>query len=233
MADVLSKGRMAIGFGSGSTPEEFSLFGLAETDDDERHTRFAESLRIILSAWRGQGTDAAASEPPRYFSVPPHHLLPVPAANLPHRSWIAANSLGSARIAGALNFNMLFSHLRTPDQYRQYVTAYRSSGGSGLIAANRPVFVGPDDERAYALAEPALRILWRRFRQEGKIPAASPEPEHPSDLWHTQSISWSAVPSQSRDSSQSSTTRYLSMSPTSKCAGPAWLTSSFLTAFAA
>ena len=29
VADVLTKGRMAVGFGSGSTPEEFGLFGLA------------------------------------------------------------------------------------------------------------------------------------------------------------------------------------------------------------
>src|SRR5438876_1023387 len=39
MADVLTKGRMAVGFGSGSTPEEFGLFGLAETGEDERHAR--------------------------------------------------------------------------------------------------------------------------------------------------------------------------------------------------
>ena len=77
---------------------------------------------------------------------------------------------------------MLFSHLRTPAQYRQYAAAYRESGGRGLIAANRPVFVGPDDATAFALAEPALRILWRRFRQEGKIPADTPEPARPQDL---------------------------------------------------
>ena len=77
---------------------------------------------------------------------------------------------------------MLFSHLRTPEQYRQYAAAYREAGGTGLIAANRPVFVGPDDRTAFDLAEPALRILWRRFRQEGKIPADTPEPERPQDL---------------------------------------------------
>jgi alkanesulfonate monooxygenase SsuD/methylene tetrahydromethanopterin reductase-like flavin-dependent oxidoreductase (luciferase family) len=182
VADVLSNGRMAVGFGSGSTPEEFSLFGLTETADDERHARFAEALRIILAAWSGRVADRADREPARYFSVPPHDPLPVPAADLPSRSWVAVNSLGSARIAGALNFNMLFSHLRTPDQYRQYRAAYRAAGGSRMIAANRPVFVGPDDERAYALAEPALRILWRRFRHEGKIPADAREPGRAAEL---------------------------------------------------
>ena len=49
--------------------------------------------------------------------------------DLAGRSWIAVNSLGSARIAGSFNFNMLFSHLRTPEQYRQYPAAYRAAGG--------------------------------------------------------------------------------------------------------
>jgi alkanesulfonate monooxygenase SsuD/methylene tetrahydromethanopterin reductase-like flavin-dependent oxidoreductase (luciferase family) len=77
---------------------------------------------------------------------------------------------------------MLFSHLRTPEQYRRFSAAYREEGGSGLIAANRPVFVGPDDRAAWATAEPALRTLWRRFRDEGKIPAETPEPDDPSGL---------------------------------------------------
>ncbi len=190
VADVLAKGRMAVGFGSGSTPEEFGLFGLAETDEHERHARFAEALRIIRAAWRAAGIDTASettgaigADPlPRYFTIPPHRPLPLPAPDLASRCWLAVNSAGSARIAGSLGFNMLFSHLRTPAQYRQYAAAYRESGGTGLIAANRPVFVGPDDATAFAQAEPALRILWRRFRQEGKISADTPEPARPQDL---------------------------------------------------
>jgi alkanesulfonate monooxygenase SsuD/methylene tetrahydromethanopterin reductase-like flavin-dependent oxidoreductase (luciferase family) len=184
VADLLTKGRMAVGFGSGSTPEEFKLFGLAETDDDDRHSRFEESLRLIRSAWSesGIGTEQATKPLPRYASVPPHRPLPIPAADLARRCWVAVNSLSSARIAGALDFNVLFSHLRTPEQYRQYGTAYRSNGGTGLLAANRPVFVGRDDETALSQAEPALRILWRRFRQEGKIAAEILEPGNPADL---------------------------------------------------
>jgi alkanesulfonate monooxygenase SsuD/methylene tetrahydromethanopterin reductase-like flavin-dependent oxidoreductase (luciferase family) len=184
VADVLTKGRMAVGFGSGSTPEEFHLFGLAETDNDERHGRFAEALRLICSIWSANHTsaDSGTAKSARYFPVPPHHSLPVSSQDLLRRSWVAVNSAGSAKIAGRFNFNILFSHLRTPEQYRQYRIAYRAAGGTGLIAANRPVFVGPDDESAFACAEPALRTLWRRFQQEGKIPAETAEPERPQDL---------------------------------------------------
>jgi alkanesulfonate monooxygenase SsuD/methylene tetrahydromethanopterin reductase-like flavin-dependent oxidoreductase (luciferase family) len=179
---------MAVGFGSGSSPEEFGLFGLEETGEHERHARFAEALRVIRAAWSpegigpefgsGQGGDLSH----RSFRVPPHRPLPVPAPDLAGRCWLAVNSAGSARIAGSLGFNMLFSHLRTPEQYRTYADTYRESGGNGLIAANRPVFVGPDDAAAFGIAEPALRLLWRRFRAEGKIPAETPEPTRPQDL---------------------------------------------------
>lgn len=178
VADVLTGGRMAVGFGSGSTPEESTLFGADLTDDAERQARFAEALGVIRAVWSGNWSRLA----PCFFHVPPHRALPVPPADLPDRCWVAVNSVGSARIAGRLRFNMLFSHLRTPEQYRQYRAAYREAGGTGLTAANRPVFVGPDDRAAFELAEPALRTIWRRFRDEGKIPAETPEPADPADL---------------------------------------------------
>ena len=167
VADILTGGRLAVGFGSGSTPEEFALFDCAVTDDAERHERFRANLQLIQRAWSGQSS-------PR--------LLPIPDSGLAGRSWLAANSPTSARIAGNLGFNMLFSHLRTPAQYGQYRDVYHAAGGSGLIASNRPVYVGPDDSTAFARAEPMLRSLWRRFQAEGKIPAAAPEPDQPEDL---------------------------------------------------
>jgi hypothetical protein len=99
---------MAVGFGSGSTSEEFSLFGLAETGEVERHARFEDSLRLVCSAWskdgfeRGSGADLESSV--RFFSAPRSQSLPVPADDLARRCWVAVNSVGSARIAGALNF---------------------------------------------------------------------------------------------------------------------------------
>ena len=161
VADTLAGGRLAVGFGSGSTPEEFALFDREVTAEAERHAHFKASLRTILAAWDGRST-------PR--------LLPCPAPDLAARCWLAVNSEGSARIAGELGFNMLFSHLRTPEQYRQYRAPYLVAGATGRIAANRPVFVGSDDATAFDQSAPALRTLWRRFQAEGKIPAETPEP---------------------------------------------------------
>src|SRR4051812_47787081 len=44
VADLLSGGRIAPGFGSGSTPEEVKLFGVTEGAEDERHARFENAL---------------------------------------------------------------------------------------------------------------------------------------------------------------------------------------------
>jgi alkanesulfonate monooxygenase SsuD/methylene tetrahydromethanopterin reductase-like flavin-dependent oxidoreductase (luciferase family) len=165
VADLLTQGRIAPGFGSGSTPEELTLFTLPQAGEDQRHAQFKSSLQKIIDAWN-----------------PGSAILPHPAPDLPARCWLAVNSLGAARIAGCFNFNVLFSHLRTPEQYNQYRAAYQAAGGRRRIAANRPVYVGEDDKTAWLEAEPALRTLWRRFQQEGKIPADTKEPANPKDL---------------------------------------------------
>lgn len=175
-ADLLAEGRLAVGFGSGSSPEEFALFGLEVTGEEERHRRFLEALETILCVWRGIEFRG------RYYNVPAHAFLPRPDPSLAGRCWQAVNSIGSARIAGRLGFNMLFSHLRTPEQYREYRAAYAEEGGRGLVAANRPVYVAKDDATAYRQIEEPLRILWRRFQKEGKIPADRVEPRSVEEL---------------------------------------------------
>ena len=164
VADLLMQGRLAPGFGSGSSPTESVLFGKELVSEQERHANFAEALGQILTSWRDPES------------------LPRAHPTLHARSWQAVNSIGSAQNAGRLGMNMMYSHLRTPEQYKQYRQAYLDSGGTGLIAANRPVYVGPDDATAMAELEPALRTLWRRFRSEGKIPAETPEPSDPWEL---------------------------------------------------
>ena len=177
-ADILMGGRGAFGFGSGSSPPEAALFGLSSDDTDQRHVRCEAALRLILAAWGGR-IDAQTGTP---FALPPQEPLPAATPGLASRSWLAVNSDGAARVAGLLGFNMLFSHLRTPAQYRQYRASYRSAGGSGRVAANRPVHVARDDGTAMERAGPALKLLWRRFRSEGKIPQSTPEPTCLQDL---------------------------------------------------
>ncbi len=161
VADHLSGGRISPGFGSGSTREELALFDLPNVDADTRHAAFSESLRIIRGVWTGEGLTPA---------------LPRARPDLCERSWVAANSQAAATIAGAGGHNMMWSFLRRPDEYLALHRAYADAGGRRSVAANRPVYVAATDEQAWAEAEPALRLLWRRFVEEGKIPADRPEP---------------------------------------------------------
>jgi alkanesulfonate monooxygenase SsuD/methylene tetrahydromethanopterin reductase-like flavin-dependent oxidoreductase (luciferase family) len=182
VADLLTAGRLAPGFGSGSTPEELTLFNFPQSTEQERHAQFKQTLETILQTWhagaeRLELRDQSAAPD----SSPIRTILPHPRPDLPARCWLAVNSLGAARIAGHFNFNVLFSHLRTPEQYNQYRAAYQAAGGRRQIAANRPVYVGADDDTAWQQAEPALSTLWRRFQQEGKIPADAREPANPKD----------------------------------------------------
>ena len=77
VADLLGGGRLAVGFGSGSTPDEARLFGRAEEAEAERHARFEQSLRVIRAAWDESGV-----------------VLPRPPADLAGRCWVAVNSVG-------------------------------------------------------------------------------------------------------------------------------------------
>ncbi len=181
--DTLTHQRLAPGFGSGSTPEETALLGVDGWDESERHPRFAGAIQTMLAAWSGKGTSQAADgrdggDP----SVSRVRILPRADPSLIERCWVAVNSDGSAEVAGRFNLNVLFSHLRTPQQYRDYCQTYRQAGGRGLIAANRPIFVAADDATAFRLIEPALRTLWRRFQREGKISASLAEPTSVEEL---------------------------------------------------
>jgi alkanesulfonate monooxygenase SsuD/methylene tetrahydromethanopterin reductase-like flavin-dependent oxidoreductase (luciferase family) len=168
VADVLTGGRLAIGFGSGSTPLEAVMFGLPEISEHQRHQRFDDSLLSIERRWAGKvdGVETPSFRP-----------LPKPAPDLMRRCWSAANSTGAATVAGWHGLNIMFSHLRTAAQYQSYAHAYRAAGGRGRIAANRPVILGETGAQAAEIGENAVRRLWRRFRAEGKIGNDIREPD--------------------------------------------------------
>jgi alkanesulfonate monooxygenase SsuD/methylene tetrahydromethanopterin reductase-like flavin-dependent oxidoreductase (luciferase family) len=172
VADILCCGRLVAGFGSGSTPEEQRIFIATQQSPEQRYERFAESLRVIRAVWAGR----VRADELRYVATADHEPLPVAVADLPTRSWVAVNSVAAAAVAGSIGFNVLLSHLRTCEEHREYLAAYRRHGGGGHVAANFPIYVGKDDNAAIKEVEPALRLLWRRFQAEGKIATETCEP---------------------------------------------------------
>ena len=210
VADVLTGGRMAVGFGSGSTPEEFGLFGLAV--DGRPRARTTDSRRRCGSSARpGAGMVRNSTPSP---------------SRPPDLAGTAAGSRSTAparpRIAGASGFNMLFSHLRTPEQYRQYVAAYREAGGRGLVAANRPVFVGPDDRvrlrpRRAGAPDPLAAVPPRRARSP---PIPPSPPTRPSSCAHPINFIVGGPEIGRPAAPRACTSRSPSTSPTSRSDGP-------------
>ena len=134
-----------------------------------------------------------------HFGVPPHRPLPVAAPDLAGRCWLAVNSAGSARIAGSFGFNMLFSHLGTPEQYRAIRRRLPRGGRHrACIAANRPVFVGARRRRPPSPSpSPPCASSGGGSATRARSPPTPPSPGGPKTSAATRSTSSSAGPNPS------------------------------------
>ncbi|MDU2480486.1 MAG: LLM class flavin-dependent oxidoreductase, partial [Klebsiella sp.] len=92
--DLLTDGRLEVGFGSGGTPTSFLPFGLTS---EQRGSVFADHLHLIHSAWRGDT-----------LSHPDNRLYP-PAPQLAERIWIATFSAEGAIRAGQAGHGLMLS----------------------------------------------------------------------------------------------------------------------------
>ncbi|ENY57371.1 putative monooxygenase, partial [Klebsiella pneumoniae subsp. pneumoniae KpMDU1] len=92
--DLLTDGRLEVGFGSGGTPTSFLPFGLTS---EQRGAAFADHLHLIHSAWRGDT-----------LSHPDNRLYP-PAPQLAERIWIATFSAEGAIRAGQAGRRLMLS----------------------------------------------------------------------------------------------------------------------------
>ncbi len=92
--DLLTDGRLEVGFGSGGTPTSFLPFGLTS---EQRGAAFADHLHLIHSARRGDT-----------LSHPDNRLYP-PAPQLAERIWIATFSAEGAIRAGQAGHGLMLS----------------------------------------------------------------------------------------------------------------------------
>src|SRR5260370_13506234 len=76
VTDVISNGRLRLGFGLGYRPEEFYGFGIPQS---ERLGRTLETLDILRRAWTGERFDFDG----KYFHLRGVRLLPRPVSQ-PH-----------------------------------------------------------------------------------------------------------------------------------------------------
>lgn len=171
--DLLSQGRLDIGFGTGGTRESFEAFGI---DSDRRGAVYAENLDIVRAAWSGKPLKGG-------------NTLYPDAPHLVDRVWLATFSAEGARLAGLSGDGLMLSRTQprpadtpnaTLDQLQNpIIDAYLAGlpkGRAPRILGSRSLFVADDRKRALSLAETGLRRVAARFAELGhRIPGDTVE----------------------------------------------------------
>ncbi len=169
--DLLSGGRLEIGFGTGGTRESFEAFGI---DSDRRGEVYGAHLKTVRDAWAG----CELAPDLRLYPTAPHLLDHV---------WLATFSTFGARLAGESGDGLMLSRTQPRpadavdatlwDLQNPIIDAYLGGlpeGRAPRILGSRSVFVADDRKEALRLAEIGLTRVAKRFAEAGhRIPGTS------------------------------------------------------------
>jgi alkanesulfonate monooxygenase SsuD/methylene tetrahydromethanopterin reductase-like flavin-dependent oxidoreductase (luciferase family) len=136
--DILSGGRLDLGFGLGYRQIEFDGF---EIDRAQRVGRLEEGIEIIRRAFTGEPVDFAG----RHFRVPGVKVTPTPLSRPAPPLWLAARSEKAARRAGRLGLNLLLhgggTILRA---WEEELVGHGHDPAAMMVTGYRPFFVSRD-----------------------------------------------------------------------------------------
>lgn len=151
--DLLSNGRLEIGFGSGGSALAYGAFGL---DSDARTAIYAEKLALVLRAWRGDALPGGAT------------LYPT-APTLHQRLWQATFSVSGGTRAGKAGDGLMLSRTQPRpsdqpdislwDMQNPIIDAYLAelpAKKAPRILGSRSLFVADHRDEALKLAEQGL-----------------------------------------------------------------------------
>ncbi|KWT63392.1 oxidoreductase [Streptomyces albus subsp. albus] len=166
--DILSHGRLDVGFARAFLPYEFDTFGVPMEGSRERYRATVEA---VLRLW----TEKDVSESSEFFqfsgvtSLPPVHQEPHPP------TWIAGlMSPETFSWAGDRGLNLLMASPpraeelpRAQENVELYKTRFQQrvgkTGRSPRVAMSIPLMVGETDADAVERALPRLRAHWQVF----------------------------------------------------------------------
>ncbi|HEV7322601.1 MAG TPA: putative FMN-dependent luciferase-like monooxygenase [Ensifer sp.] len=151
--DLLSGGRLEVGFGTGGTPSSFTAFGLESAD---RGAVFGRHLQTVLDAWAGRGLAGG------------DRLYPT-APQLLNRIWQATFSVAGGERAGRAGDGLMLSRTQPrpddkpnaslADLQNPIIDAYLHalpSARAPRILGSRSLFVADSRAEALRLAEVGL-----------------------------------------------------------------------------
>ncbi len=160
--DVMSGGRLDLGFGTGSAPVDFQVFGVAQ---EERHRRFEEGLQLLRRLFAGEAVAFSGSggDPVEVC------LRPLPLQRWEEMVWVAASSEATAALAGKWGAGLQLPRGRPAIAYVPLIAAYRqafretSPEREPRISIARCLLVGKTDEDAWSAVEEATRRFAQRW----------------------------------------------------------------------
>jgi alkanesulfonate monooxygenase SsuD/methylene tetrahydromethanopterin reductase-like flavin-dependent oxidoreductase (luciferase family) len=159
MLDILSHGRLLVGFGRGAAKLEYDGFRVPM---DEARERFIEAAEVVVKALNNE----RFSHQGRFFQIPEMSIRPRPYADFSGRLYGAAISPESAEIMARLGIGVLAILQRDWDstvaEIRRYDAFYRQLTGrepvSPVIAAR--VIIGDTEAEARELARKYIAGHW-------------------------------------------------------------------------
>ena len=164
MLDILSRGRLLVGFGRGAAKLEYDGFRIPM---DEARERFIEAAEVVVKALQHE----RFSHQGKYFQIPEMSIRPRPYTDFSGRLYGAAISPESAEIMARLGIGVLSILQRdwgaTVAEIERYNAFYRGLVGQEpippVVAAR--VIIGDTDAEARALARKYIGGHWEMADQ--------------------------------------------------------------------
>jgi alkanesulfonate monooxygenase SsuD/methylene tetrahydromethanopterin reductase-like flavin-dependent oxidoreductase (luciferase family) len=137
MLDCLSNGRVDLGTGRSTTPEELLGFDI---DPDESRAMWEEGLEAVARLLAEENVELDG----QFVKMPPRTSLPRPVQKPHPPLWVGGVGPGNAERAAKRGLGMLFFALNTaPEALRESIAAYRDNIGNA-----KPIAGGINDQVA-------------------------------------------------------------------------------------
>jgi alkanesulfonate monooxygenase SsuD/methylene tetrahydromethanopterin reductase-like flavin-dependent oxidoreductase (luciferase family) len=172
MVDQMSRGRLEIGFGRGSSPVEGAYYG---RDPKEAQSIYAEYLEVILEGLTKPSLDFQGQF--SRFDKVPMELRPFQKPHPP--VWYGMHSVDSAERAARKGFNVVANGMAGPtraatDRFRKVWADVHRDTPLPKIGLVRFLVVGHTDDEAQALARRAYPHWYKSFNHLYRLHGRSP-----------------------------------------------------------
>lgn len=119
--DIVSGGRVDVGFGRGFSAHEQTAFGL---DPETSRDMAAEAVRAIPLMWTHQEFPGYSG---RWIDLPPRVVIPKPIQQPHPPMWWACTSPPSFELAGSLGLGCLCFAFQQPEDLTERISTYRKA----------------------------------------------------------------------------------------------------------